>query len=55
MAKSRKPPFHRDESSVMLCYVGHHDPAYDCASRRKIDRVYTDPYTRSGSHHGYPS
>ena len=28
--------FHRVESSVMLCYVGHHDPAYDWASRRKI-------------------
>jgi hypothetical protein len=55
MAKSRKPLFHRDESSVMLCYVGHHDPAYDCASRRKIDRVYIDPYTLGGSRHGCTS
>jgi mRNA-degrading endonuclease RelE of RelBE toxin-antitoxin system len=34
--------FHRVESSVMLCYVGHHDPAYDWASRRKIE---THPVT----------
>ena len=29
--------FHRVESSVMLCSVDHHDPAYDWASRRKIE------------------
>jgi mRNA-degrading endonuclease RelE of RelBE toxin-antitoxin system len=34
--------FHRVEGSVMLCYVGHHDPAYDWASRRKIE---THPVT----------
>ena len=34
--------FHRVESSVMLCYVDHHDPAYDWASRRKIE---TNPVT----------
>ena len=34
--------FHRVESSVMLCYVAHHDPAYDWASRRKIE---THPVT----------
>ena len=34
--------FHRVESSVMLCYVGHHDPAYEWASRRKIE---THPVT----------
>ena len=34
--------FHRVQSSVMLCYVGHHDPAYDWASRRKIE---THPVT----------
>jgi mRNA-degrading endonuclease RelE of RelBE toxin-antitoxin system len=34
--------FHRVESSVMLCYVDHHDPAYDWASRRKIE---THPVT----------
>ena len=26
----------------MLCYVGHHDPAHDWASRRKIE---TNPVT----------
>ena len=26
----------------MLCYVGHHDPAYDWASRRRIE---THPVT----------
>ena len=31
--------FHRAESSVMLCYVAHHDPAYDWASRRKIEAI----------------
>ena len=34
--------FHRVESIVMLCYVDHHDPAYDWASRRKIE---THPVT----------
>jgi mRNA-degrading endonuclease RelE of RelBE toxin-antitoxin system len=34
--------FHRVESSAMLCYVDHHDPAYDWASRRKIE---THPVT----------
>jgi len=34
--------FHQVESSVMLCYVGHHDLAYDWASRRKIE---THPVT----------
>jgi mRNA-degrading endonuclease RelE of RelBE toxin-antitoxin system len=29
--------FHRVESSVTLCYVDHHDPAYYWASRRKIE------------------
>jgi mRNA-degrading endonuclease RelE of RelBE toxin-antitoxin system len=29
--------FYRDESSLMLCYVAHHDPAYDWVSRRKIE------------------
>jgi hypothetical protein len=29
--------FHRVESSVMLCYVAQHDPAYEWASRRKIE------------------
>ena len=34
--------FHRVESSMMLCYVGHHDPAYDWPSRRRIE---THPIT----------
>ena len=34
--------FHRVESSVMLCYVDHHDHAYDWAARRKIE---THPVT----------
>jgi mRNA-degrading endonuclease RelE of RelBE toxin-antitoxin system len=28
---------HRTQGSVMLCYVGHHDNAYDWAERRKLD------------------
>ena len=28
---------HRDETSLMLCYVDHHDRAYDWAERRKIE------------------
>jgi hypothetical protein len=55
MAKSRKPLFHRDQSSVMLCYVGHHDPAYDWALRRQIERIYTTAYTLFASRHGCPS
>ena len=34
--------FHRVEGSVMLCYVDHHDSAYEWASRRKIE---THPVT----------
>jgi len=29
---------HRSESSLMLCYVGHHDEAYAWAERRKLER-----------------
>ena len=29
---------HRSESSLLLCYVGHHDDAYQCAERRKIEQ-----------------
>jgi mRNA-degrading endonuclease RelE of RelBE toxin-antitoxin system len=28
---------HRTQGSLMLCYVGHHDNAYDWAERRKLD------------------
>lgn len=28
---------HRSESSVLLCYVDHHDPAYAWAERRKLE------------------
>ena len=29
---------HRDEASLLLCYVGHHDPAYSWAERRRLER-----------------
>ena len=29
---------HKTESSLLLCYVDHHDPAYAWAERRKIER-----------------
>lgn len=29
---------HRTSSSLLLCYVGHHDDAYSWAERRKIER-----------------
>jgi superfamily I DNA/RNA helicase/mRNA-degrading endonuclease RelE of RelBE toxin-antitoxin system len=29
---------HRSESSLLLCYVDHHDPAYAWAERRKLER-----------------
>ncbi len=29
---------HRTASSLLLCYVGHHDEAYTWAERRKIER-----------------
>src|SRR6266702_1423669 len=29
---------HKTATSLMLCYVGHHDAAYDWAERRKIER-----------------
>ena len=28
---------HRTEGSLLLCYVGHHDKAYDWAERRKLE------------------
>lgn len=28
---------HRDDQSLVLCYVGHHDDAYTWAERRKLD------------------
>ncbi|MBF6567723.1 MAG: DEAD/DEAH box helicase [Candidatus Binataceae bacterium] len=28
---------HRTDDSLMLCYVGHHDKAYDWAERRKLE------------------
>jgi len=28
----------RTDQSLLLCYVGHHDPAYRWAERRKIER-----------------
>src|ERR1700676_1274888 len=28
---------HRSEASILLCYVGHHDAAYDWAERRKLE------------------
>lgn len=28
---------HRSESSLLLCYVGHHDAAYDWAERRRLE------------------
>lgn len=29
---------HRTDESLLLCFVGHHDPAYRWAERRKIER-----------------
>jgi mRNA-degrading endonuclease RelE of RelBE toxin-antitoxin system len=29
---------HRTATSVLLCYVGHHDAAYNWAERRRIER-----------------
>src|SRR5439155_4271003 len=28
---------HKDDASLLLCYVGHHDKAYDWAERRKLE------------------
>lgn len=28
---------HKSDSSILLCYVGHHDKAYDWAERRKLE------------------
>src|SRR5215831_18979761 len=35
---------HRSEQSLLLCYVDHHDKAYDWAERRKLE---THPKTRA--------
>jgi len=28
---------HKSDASLLLCYVGHHDKAYDWAERRKLE------------------
>src|SRR5258708_31708725 len=28
---------HKTQSSLLLCYVGHHDKAYDWAERRRLE------------------
>src|SRR5690349_9537769 len=28
---------HKTDSSFLLCFVGHHDPAYEWAERRKLE------------------
>jgi hypothetical protein len=28
---------HKNDASLLLCYVGHHDDAYDWAERRKLE------------------
>src|SRR5580700_6437019 len=28
---------HKTDGSLLLCYVDHHDKAYDCAERRKLE------------------
>src|SRR5215204_2885060 len=28
---------HKNEAGILLCYVGHHDKAYDWAERRKLE------------------
>src|SRR5687768_13770549 len=28
---------HKTNASLLLCYVGHHDPAYEWAERRKLE------------------
>src|SRR5919109_4913925 len=28
---------HKTDASLLLCYVGHHDPAYAWAERRKLE------------------
>jgi len=37
---------HRAEDSLLLCYVAHHDKAYDWAERRKLE---THPTTGAAS------
>ena len=44
---------HRMDSSILVCYVGHHDDAYDWAERRKLDlggceRVRASAQSRAG-------
>src|SRR5205807_9326115 len=34
---------HRSEGSLLLCYVGHHDKAYDWAGRRRLE-----PHRKTG-------
>ena len=37
---------HRTETSLLLCYVGHHEDAYHWAERRKLE---THPADRRGA------
>ena len=35
---------HKSDANLLLCYVDHHDPAYDWARRRKLE-----PHPRTGA------
>jgi mRNA-degrading endonuclease RelE of RelBE toxin-antitoxin system len=45
---------HKSDASFLLCYVDHHDRAYDWAERRKLETHPTGPAPRSGSKSARP-
>lgn len=40
---------HRTDASLLLCYVGHHDKAYEWAERRKLTTGYWQVVNRAAS------
>ena len=38
---------HRSDTSLLLCYVNHHDRAYDWAERRKLEKAMRAETTAS--------
>jgi hypothetical protein len=42
---------HKTDASMLLCYVDHHDDAYDWAERRKLE---THPKTGAANRQSYP-
>lgn len=41
---------HKTQASLLLCFVAHHDKAYDWAARRKLDEMRSSMATSVQNH-----